>query len=160
MVSGFAPGGSAETFGAGLVRVASAVAADGGGLAGGGRGAAFPAAPAIWNGWASRKPETWDVAFGLPPEMLTPVLLLPSPPVRFPPPKVFGPPRAAPVTPGAWLFKVPPGVPGFAPSGEIARRAERFPCTKGSCGCGGAGGAEKGVKGCDAAGVGGGGVRC
>ena len=82
-------------------------------------------------------PETLFFATGLPPEMLTEtgLLLLPEPVPDF---------AVAPGAPDAPVGTtaaegVADGEPGCLPSGEMATRAERFPCGTATAAAGGAG---------------------
>src|ERR1700735_1917518 len=80
--------------------------------------------------------------------MLTPA----GPEFAFAPEFVPAPPAFAAVPPEPPLpappFSEPPGTPVLLPSGEIAIRAERFPCGTLTSGAGGAGAAEIAIKRC------------
>src|SRR5271163_991548 len=80
--------------------------------------------------------------------MLTPA----GPEFAFAPEFVPAPPTLAADPPDPPLsaapFAEPPGAPDLLPSGEIATRAERFPCGTLTSGAGGAGDAEIAIKRC------------
>src|ERR1700757_67728 len=82
------------------------------------------------------RPETLEFGFGFPP--------LITMPVAFDPPALLLAISAVPPleVEGAG---VPPGTPGFLPSGEIAARADKFPSGTGTTGTGGAGEAERAI---------------
>src|SRR4029077_14797395 len=68
-------------------------------------------------------------------------LVVPPPPLVPPIEDEFPPEPPLPRGP----FSAPPGTPGCLPSGEIATRADRFPCGTVTSGAGGAGEAESAI---------------
>src|SRR6266849_1225797 len=132
MLSGKAPGaiGSKSTLpglGEGPDRARASSARRGSGFAGRALGRAGPPSPGPVD------PATGEVAFGLPPVMLTPggPEPLPPPPVSLVPPGV---PAGG-----------PPGAPGCGPSGESITRAARLPSGTRRSGVGSAGEAASAI---------------
>src|SRR5258708_6439098 len=83
-------------------------------------------------------PEVTSALRGAPPEILTAVGLVPAPPAE--------PAEGFPV-PFDFASGVPPGAPGFFPSGEMVTRAARFPAG-GATGADGPGAAESAISVC------------